>query len=114
MMLTPLDFRELGKSDLIPHAVIRKPVSYFAKQGARLVHDSDALDSFEGAAFALDGTLFALMSRPGYPPDTTTVYLTRDFGENVEKITALIRSILKALELAPDALVWERQQDPDL
>jgi hypothetical protein len=113
-MLRPLKFDELGKSDLIPQAIIRKPISYFAEQGFELVRDNDALDSFEGTAFSLDGGLrFALMHHRGNPADETTVYLTRDFGHDISKITASIRRILAALELPSESLVWERRNDPD-
>ena len=114
-MLKSLKFSELGKGGLIPQAIIRKPISYFAKQGFDLVHDNDALDVFEGSAFLLDGSLrFALMHHRGEPDNETTVYLTRDFGDDMSKITSSIRRILIALELPSRSLVWERQNDPDL
>jgi hypothetical protein len=79
-----------------------------------LLADNDALDFFEGAAFLLDDVRFALMHHRGNPEDETTVYLTRDLGHDVEKITKSIRRILAALELPSESLVWERQNDPDL
>ena len=114
-MLRPLKFGELGKSDLIPQAIIRRPISFFEKQGYGLVRDNDALDFLEGTAFSLDDSLrFALMLHRGNPADETTVYLTRDFGHDIGEITASIRRILAALELPVESLVWERQNDPDL
>jgi len=113
-MLKPLNFVELNKIDLIPQAIIGQPVSYFEKQGIGFVHDSDALDVFEGAAFLLDGLRFALTHHQGYPANTTTVCLPRDFGEDVEKITASIRVILSALHLSSESLVWERKDNPEL
>lgn len=113
-MLRALNFIEFEKTDFIPHAIIRKPVSFFENQGYRFVHDADALDKYEGAAFALDGLLFALMHHQGYPENTTTVYLTREFGEDLSKITSSIRDILAALDLSPDSLEWERKNEPAL
>lgn len=113
-MLKTLNFAEVGKTDLIPQAIIQKPISYFERQGIRFVHDYDNLDAFEGAAFLLDGLRFALMHHKGYPDNTTTVYLSRDFGEDVSKITASIRDILNALHLSTEELVWERKNAPDL
>jgi len=115
-MLKPLDIRDLGKRDLIPQAIIRRPLSYFEKQGLRgFVHDYDALDYFRGAAFLLDDDVpFALMHHRGCPDNETTVYLTRDFSEDIKKITTSIRHILAALHLNSDSLIWERKDDPDL
>jgi hypothetical protein len=112
-MLKSLDMTKLGRTDFIPHAIIRKPISYFENKGFSFVRDADNLDVYEGAAFLLDGLLFALKHYPGYPENTTTVYLTRDLGEDVPKITASIRAILRALDLSPDALAWERRDNPD-
>jgi len=113
-MLKPLNFVEFNKVDLIPQAIIRKPVSHFKREGISFVRDHDALDAFEGAAFLLDGMPFALMHHRGYPNDTTTVCFPRAFGEDIEKITASIRTILSALNLSSDSLVWERKDNPDL
>ncbi|MGA2409261.1 MAG: hypothetical protein ABSG46_02590 [Candidatus Binataceae bacterium] len=115
MMLKTLEFRELGKTDLIPQAIIRKPITYFERQAGTLVRDCDALDFFEGAAFALeDGLPFALIHHRGNPADETTLYLTRDCGRDTGGITNSIRRILRALQLTDDSLVWERQNGPEL
>jgi len=114
-MLKALEFSKLGKIDLIPQAIIRKPIAYFEREAGRLVSDFDELDFFEGAAFALeDGLPFALIHHRGNPVDETTLYLTRDFGHDVGEITISIRRILRALKLTDDLLVWERQHDPEL
>ena len=114
-MLTPLKFSELGKSDLIPQAIIRKPISYFEKEGrGYFVHDHDALDVFDGVAFLLDGLPFALMHHRGSPADETTVYLTRDSTADIDTLTDSIRHILAALQLPSESLVWQRKDDPEL
>jgi hypothetical protein len=113
-VLKPLDIRELGKKDLIPQAIIRKPVAYFEGQGFGFVHDYDALDFFQGAAFLLDDLPFALIHHRGCPDNETTIYLTRDFSEDVGTITDSIRHILAALRLPSNSLVWERKDDPEL
>jgi hypothetical protein len=113
-MLKAVDYREFSKTDMIPHAIIGKPVSYFEKQGIHFVHDHDALDVFEGAGFFLDGLKFALRHYRGYPADTTTVYLPRSFGFDVDKITITVRHILAALDLSLDTLRWERKDNPEL
>jgi hypothetical protein len=113
LMLRPLNFGEFGKSDLIPQAIIGKPISYFANQGFQVVHDNDALDVFEGVALLLDGLPFALIHHRGNPYNETTVYLTRDFGHDVDRITTSIRHILEALNLPFESLIWERKNNPD-
>jgi hypothetical protein len=115
-MLRTLNLRELGRSDLLPQAIIRKPVAYFESRGYRFERDSDALDEFQGAAFALDdGLRFALIHHQGHPADETTIYLTRGDGNgDVTKITSLVRAVLEALNLPPEALVWERKDNPNL
>jgi hypothetical protein len=115
-MLRTINFGELGKLDLLPQAVIAKPVAYFESQGYRFEHNSDALDEFEGAAFALDhGLRFALIHHQGHPPGETTIYLARGDGNgDVMKITSLIREVLGALHLPMETLVWERKDDLSL
>jgi hypothetical protein len=115
-MLQTINLKELGRSDLLPQAVIGKPVDYFKNQGYRFERDSDSLDEFEGAALALDdGLRFALIHHQGHPADETTIYLARNDGNgDVAKITSLVRAVLDALNLPPEALVWQRRDDPDL
>jgi hypothetical protein len=114
-MLKPLDFEKFSKNDLIPQAIIRRPLSYFQERGLGFTHNQDDLDELDAAAFSLDDKLFfALMHHRGYPKDTTELCLTRSFGENLDNISAAIRAILAQFQLEPDALEWERRMDPDL
>jgi hypothetical protein len=114
-MLRPIEIGELGGIDLIPQAIIRKPISYFdGRFGIRLVDDHDDQDKYQGAALSLNGELrFALKHYAGYPADTTTVYLSREFRD-VKEITGIVAKILREFELPSSVLCWQRADDPDL
>jgi hypothetical protein len=110
-----IEIRELSKLDLIPQAIIKKPISYFdGRFGIRLIRDHDDLDQYEGAALSLDGELrFALKHYRGYPPDTTTIYLSCEFSD-VQEITEIVTKILRELELPSSTLSWQRADSPNL
>jgi hypothetical protein len=99
----------------VPQAIIRKPISYFdGRFGIRLVSDRDDLDMYQGAALSLNGELrFALKHYRGYPPDTMTIYLSREF-DDVQEITRTVEKILRELELPSSDLSWQRADSPDL
>jgi hypothetical protein len=114
-MLQPIEISELGKIELVPHAIIKRPISDFdGRFGIRLVKDRDDLDAFEGAELLLNGKLrFALRHYRGYPPDTTTIYLSREF-DDVQEITRIVGKILRELELPSSDLSWQRADNPNL
>lgn len=113
-MLKAISLSQLGKIDLIPQAILRKPVSYFEKKGIHFVKGEDELDTYEGAAFVLDNNVrFALKHHPGYPEDTTTIYLAKSI-QDIRQITALIQKIIEALQLSRDAIEWQRSDNPEL
>ncbi len=114
-MLRPLNFEAFKGIDLVPQAIIKKPPSYFhEKLGIEFVDSYDDLDRFDGALLALNGDrAFALKHYRGEPADTTTVYLSRD-DQDVETISAIVNEILRALEISPDAVVWQRSDNPEL
>src|SRR5713226_3227673 len=90
-MLRTVPFSELSKLDLIPQAIISRPLSYFHKQlKIEISQGEDDLDVFEGAALWVDNRLpFALKHYPGYPDNTTTVYLSDEFTD-IGEITRMI------------------------
>jgi hypothetical protein len=113
-MLRPIEIRELGNIELIPQAIIKKPISYFdGRFGIRVVSDRDDFDEYQGAALSLNGKLrFALKHYAGYPPDTTTIYLAREFSD-VQEITGIVARILREFELPSSAIFWQRADSPD-
>jgi hypothetical protein len=114
-MLQPIEISELSDIDLVPQATIKKPISYFdGRFGIRVINDHDDLDTFQGAALSLNGELrFALRHYRGYPPDTTTIYLSRELSDLAE-ITRTVAKILRELELPSSAVAWQRADNPDL
>ncbi len=114
-MLRPISLKELDEIEMVPQVVIRKPVSYFRETlGIRFVESIDDLDAYEGAALSLNGTLpVALKHYRGHPPDTTTIYLSRELRNAVE-ISRIVQRIVKDLKLTPDAVAWQRSDGPEL
>src|ERR1700719_872170 len=108
-MLRPIKIKELGNIDLIPQAIIKKPISYFdGRFGIHVVDDHDDFDTYQGAALSLNGELrFALKHYAGYPPGTTTIYLSREF-EDVAEITRIVAKIIRELQLPVEAISWQR------
>jgi len=105
---------ELSGVDLVPQAIVRRPISFFARKFGNFVEDHDDLDIYEGAAFNLDDDLcFAMKRYRGYPADTTTIYLPNEI-RTVDEIAAVISRILKELEISQSFLEWQRADGPDL
>jgi hypothetical protein len=114
-MLRSIALKGLRDIDLIPQAVIAKPVSFFEKHlGLHFIDDCDDLDYYRGAAMCLDDKLrFALMHHRGDPPDTTTLYLPREIND-VAEISKAIRAIIDEMKVPPDSIEWQRSDDPAL
>src|ERR1700691_377134 len=77
VMIRQSSFDAVQSLDLIPQAIIGRPVSYFASSmHADFVSGHDGFDQFEGAVFVLDEKFsFALKRYRGHPNGTTTIYL---------------------------------------
>jgi len=114
MMLEPIPRESIAKVDLIPQAILNRPVSFFAdRRNIRFFWESDDLDVYESAALRLNGTPFALRHYRGYPENTTTIYLPREVS-NVTDITSMISAIVQALELSRTEICWQRSENPTL
>ena len=113
-MLRAISSDEFGSIEWIPQAIINRPVSYFENHfGFRFAAGSDDLDEYQEVILSLDGLPVALMHYRGYPEDTTTVYLPFGFRD-VARILQVIGAIAKELALPPDAVSWERSDNPNL
>ncbi len=100
--------------EVIPQAIINRPVWDVVGKYAEISKDTDELDTYEGASFKLDSNLeIAVRHYQGHPKNTSTIYIDQKIN-NVAEITYLIRKILKEFDLSPDFLAWERAKDPDL
>jgi hypothetical protein len=114
-MLRAISAKDLEKLDLVPHAVIRKPLSYFRDVlGIRFIQAQDDLDEYEGAALSLDGGQpLALRHYRGYPADTMAVYLPFEL-HSTDEISRIIGRLIEELRLSRDAIDWQRSDNPDL
>lgn len=111
-MLRAVSPDKFGSLEWIPQAIINRPVSYFENQlGFKFNLGSDDLDEYQEAIFSLDGLPVALMHYRGYPDNTTTVYLPFDFRD-VARILQVIGALAKELALPPDAISWQRSNNP--
>jgi len=114
-MIRQSSFDAVQSLDLIPQAIIGRPLSYFASSmHADFVSGHDDLDQFEGAVFVLDEKFhFALKWYRGHPKGTTTIYLPHEFS-GLDDITKIVSMIMNELRLDEGTLVWQRADNPDL
>jgi hypothetical protein len=114
-MFKQIPLEELAGTELLPQAIIARPISYFSDTlGIQISKSADDFDEFEGAALRLNGELsFALKHYAGYPDETTTIYLPYTIRD-VAQITAAIRRIAKELHIASVWIAWQRMDDPNL
>jgi hypothetical protein len=115
MAVRLITLQELSDTDLIPQAVIGKPVLFFEQHlGLQFIDGFDDLDYYRGAAFYLDDELsFALMHHRGDPPDTTTLYLPREIRD-LQEISRAVEAIVKEMRIPRDSIAWQRSDNPNL
>ncbi len=99
--------------EVIPQAIVKRPIREIIGGRADLVMDSDDLDDFEGASFKLGNLEIAVRHYRGFPEDRATIYIDEKIRK-VEVITSLVREILGEFGLTDEALEWERAKNPDL
>ena len=100
--------------DVVPQAIVNLSVEKIIGERANVSMGYDELDLFTGATFKLDHTIeIAVRHYQGHPKDTTTIYIDSREG-NVERITELVHQILRELQVPPEALRWQRRDNPDL
>ena len=110
--LTPENSSEI---DFVPHAIVRRPASYFAESlHMRLIHDADDLDEYEGILLVLNNDMpFALRHYAGHPADTVTIYLPSEY-KNVHQITNILNRITRELRIDRSDICWQRIDSPGL
>jgi hypothetical protein len=115
MMPKPVPLGSLEGREFIPQAIIGFPISLFAeKLRASISRDHDDLDAYEAIAMVTNGgELVELKHYAGYPKDTTTVYLSEMIND-VDQISAIIRTVAFELEIPAGKIIWQRADDPSL
>jgi hypothetical protein len=104
----------LQKWDFVPQAVIARPITAFTKHiSSQITSGHDALDEYSGVAYAINGRPFAVMHYKGHPSETSTIYFPRNVSA-IEQITALVSEIIQRFKLPPDAVLWQRKDNPEL
>lgn len=114
-MFRQLSLESIAGIELVPQAIVARPISYFEKSlGIRFIKNRDDLDEFDGAALLINDKLhLALKHYPGYPNDTTTIYLPYEISD-LAQITEVIRFVADELHISSAWIVWQRSDDPDL
>jgi hypothetical protein len=114
MTLMAVPAAQVAGIDFVPQAILKTPVSYLATAlHVRFAREHDDLDEYDGAAFNLNGLLFALRRYKGHPNDTVTIYLPSNF-ESVEEITKVLSLIIDELPVSRSDLFWQRSDSPHL
>lgn len=93
--------------DLIPQAIVWRPIRYFSTY---VRTDQDDLDTFEVASFDVGNDYrFDLRHYGGHPPLTVTIYLPQ-FIEDLRIINSALDYVLKELTVPAKAVAWRRGQ----
>jgi hypothetical protein len=102
--------------EFVPQAILRVPVSTLAARlGRPVIHAQDDLDEFDGVNFFSETiqSPVAMRHYAGHPDGTVSLYLPRDVT-NIGRITDMIGSLVRDFRVAPQDIIWERQDNPDL
>lgn len=112
-VLREIPYEEFAELNPIPQAVLDRHVRFLEQHGIAIIHGTDDLDEFEGAALAIGNVEFALLHYAGYPKNTTTLYLPRRY-EDVSEITEITLFVLEQFNLPAAIIAWQRADEPNL
>jgi hypothetical protein len=115
-MVHSIPFSQAEYSQLIPHAILKRPVSFFVqKMNAWSIVGQDDLDSYEATAAILNGKIvFAIKHYRGEPENTSTIFLPKSLAGDVPSITAIIVEIVHEFDLSARDITWQRKDNPEL
>ena len=116
VMATPVPLSRLQGKELVPQAIVDRPLGYFAERfRLDIVRGHDDFDNFEAAAIEVaDGHLIIeLKHYAGYPENTTTIYLPFEI-RGLPQVTLWIDLIIRELKIPRGWVSWQRANDPDL
>jgi hypothetical protein len=114
-MIKPFPLEKLmAMKEMIPQAILAVSIWEIAKQYKfEIEKGQDDLDYYIGIGGMSEfGYPFAVMQYRGYPENTSTIYLPRDFRD-VGEITKAVHSIASELKIPENSFIWERKNDPD-
>ena len=100
-MIRPFPLEKLkATKELIPQAILAVSIFEIAKRYKfEIEKGHDDLDYYTGIGGMSEfGYPFAVMHYRGYPEDTSTIYLPRDFGDDIDEITKAVHSIADELK----------------
>ena len=100
-MFTPLSDEQIREARLAPAATISVTTEYFKRFGVSFVRDQDELDSFDFAAFVVDGRAFGLLHYDHSPNPDMTLLLPE--GTDVEWAVSMLT---QAFSLPAHAFLW--------
>jgi hypothetical protein len=101
LKITQIPSDLLADANFVPRALLLRPIGYFIGQGYRFEAGTDDLDDYKSAFFELEGGVrFGLISYRGNPQDSITLY----FDENVGDTRELVKRVLSAFKLPPNAV----------
>lgn len=114
-MYKPVPLSWLDGKELIPQAIIDRPISHFAERfKLSFTRGHDDFDRYDAAAIQLnDGLVFELKRYAGYPDNTTTIYLPYDIN-SIEQISNVISMITSEFNIPRSWISWQRSDDPEL
>jgi hypothetical protein len=114
MTIQLLNFEKVVSKDseLVPQAIIGRPVSFFERRRMKFVEGHDDLDSYQATALSLNGQLVALIHYRGHQQDTVTVYLPQ--ANDLAATSATIARLIDELDLPQDSIIWKRTDDVSL
>ena len=100
-MFTPLSYEQIREANLAPAATVSVTTEYFKRFGVLFTRDEDDLDSFEFAAFSMDGRVVALLHYDHSPNPDITILLPE--GTDVERGVSMLT---QEFSLPPHAFLW--------
>jgi hypothetical protein len=93
--------------DVIPQAIIWRPLRYFAMT---IRDGEDGLDRFKAVSFAIGNDIrFDLRVYRGHPELTVTLYLPQDVNEDA-RIKDIIDIVIREMLIPMTAIAWRRGQ----
>ncbi len=115
MTVSPLALSSVGDVTFLPQAIVGQPISRACRVlHADVEHGTDDFDEFEGVGLMFEpGLPVSLKHYRGHPDGTFTIYLPYDVRDEA-RISGIVATVMRALDISADDLLWQRSDDPHL